>query len=332
MSKRDYYEVLGVDRDASADDIKKAYRQKAKENHPDKNPDDKVAEEEFKAIAEAYEVLSDVNKKAKYDQFGHAGARQGFRHEYSPRKVVRKGPHMSVLVKLTLEEIFTGVKKTFKYKREEACTDCSGHGGTKLNHCTNCGGSGSVVEIFHSPMGYFRAMETCQACNGVGETYENICTTCSGKGTNVSEQTVEVEVPTGVQDGVTFVMNGKGSSIRNGEAGDLHIRIMELPHKEFVRNGDDLRANMKLTYSQLVLGDKVELKTIDGKIRITIPEYSKVGASLRVPKKGMKSFNSENRGELIISLDIEIPTQISDEERDLIQKLKEVKLAPKETN
>lgn len=328
MTKRDFYEVLGLDRNASVDDIKKAYKQKAKIHHPDAGGD----KEAFQEVLEAYECLTDSEKKARYDQFGHNSGRQSQRYEHYQRPI-RRGPNMSILVKLTLEEIYTGVKKVFKYKREDICTDCHGHGGTKITNCHTCGGSGTVIEIFNTPIGQFKNIITCHDCNGTGETFEETCGTCSGSGTKTIDETIEIEIPSGVQDGVIFSMGGKGSFIRNGVAGDLHIKIMELPHKDFVRNGVDLKTTIKLSYYQLVLGDKVEISTIDGgRIRIAVPEYSKVGSNLRIPKKGLKGFGNDNRGELMISLDISIPTNISGEERELIEKLKALKLAPKETN
>lgn len=333
MSKRDYYEVLGVARNASADDIKKAYRDLAKQYHPDKTVGDKVAEEKFKEVAEAYEILSSPEKKSRFDQLGHTGRNTSHSYEHRYERPLRKGRNMSILIKLTLEEVYNGVKKTFKYKRDETCVDCSGHGGTKSTVCSLCRGGGILVEIINTPIAQFRSASTCHNCDGSGETYEDICVGCAGAGVKSVEETISFDIPSGVQEGLTYVMEDKGFAIRNGVAGDLHLKIMVLPHKDFIRSGDDLKTNLKLTYTQLVLGDKVELDTIDGgRIRIKVPEHSQVGSNLKIGKKGLKSLDRDHRGELIITLEIDIPTNITDEERELIEKLKEIKLATKETN
>ena len=205
------------------------------------------------------------------------------------------------------------------------CDVCSGHGGLDMKTCSTCGGSGMVVEVFNTPMGQIRHGHTCPLCQGDGEVYDNICVECKGNGTKTVEEIIDVEVPHGIQEGMTFVMADKGNYVKRGVNGDLLINIMELPHKYFVRNGNNLKLDLKLSYPQLVLGDKVEINTIEGgKIRVKVPEHSKTGTNLRVGNKGLKAFNSEDRGELIIILDVIIPTKISDEEKELIEKLKEI--------
>ena len=329
MSKRDYYEVLGVKKDATDGEIKKAYRNKAKESHPDTETGSK---ELFQEVSEAYECLSDSTKREQYDRFGHSGGGT-INRQYRQDRHVRKGPNMSVLIKLTLYEIFTGTKKNIKYTREDICGECDGHGGKNINTCPDCNGSGAMVEVIQTPIGRFQNVTTCYNCDGSGDTYKDICTKCGGMGTQKVDENIEADIPKGVRDGTTFVMAGKGSAIKNGVAGNLHLKIIELPDKNFVRSGNDLKSVFKLSYSQLVLGDKVEIDTIDGgRIRVSVPKHSKVGSSLRVPKKGLIDMNSNNRGELIITLEIIIPETISDEERELIEKLKEIKLASKETN
>jgi molecular chaperone DnaJ len=329
MSKRDYYDVLGLKKGASEQEVKKAYRSLAKKYHPDKNPNDKKAEENFKEVSEAYEVLSDSDKRANYDRFGHEGRpnmknRGGFNPFGNMRREVRFGENLSLLVKLTLEEIYTGLNKTFKYKRNESCGVCHGKGGTNPTTCSVCDGKGVILEVFNTPMGHFTNMIPCTNCDSTGNVYNTSCNTCNGSGLLDKEEIVDVDIPHGVVDGMTFVMKGKGHGVKGGECGDLHIKIMELPHKVFNRTSSgDLKMDLKLTYPQLVLGDKVELDMIDGtKIRFEIPEYSNVGNNLRISNKGLKIFGGEDRGDLTVSLGITIPKDIDEETRELILKLK----------
>jgi molecular chaperone DnaJ len=328
MSKKDYYEVLGVKKTATESEIKKAYRNLAKEFHPDKNPDNKQAEELFKEIQEAYETLSDKEKRANYDRFGHAqSSRQphdnpfgGFR----PQREVRVGETMTLNVKLTLEEIYSGTTKKYKYNRTDKCDTCLGHGGKNSRNCGVCNGNGFVMRSFKTPMGQITQMFQCSACQGSGLMFEDPCQTCNSTGLKNVEETIEVNVPHGVVDGMRFVMTGKGHGIKGGETGDLHIVVSEIPHKIFTRSGNgDLRMTLKLTYTQLVLGDKVEVETIDGgTIRIPIPEFSDVGNNLRVPTKGMKIFNKDTRGDLTITLGIEMPKDLNISQREILETLK----------
>ena len=330
MSKKDYYEVLGVAKNASVDEIKKAYRNLAKELHPDKNPGNKEAEERFKEVSEAYEHLSDSDKKAKYDQYGH-GSNGGFRGNpfedffRNRQKAERVGENMSLVIKLTLEEIYTGTKKTYKYNRNVSCGDCSGYGGTGTHNCSACNGTGMTTIVMNTPIGYIHQQTVCAACEGMGTTYDTVCKTCSGGGIKTQEETIDVDIPHGVFNGMTFVMGGKGHAIKGGKEGNLLINVMELKHDVFIRNNDELKMNLKLSYSQLVLGDKVEVPTIEGsRIRITIPPHSEVGANLKIQSKGLKPYQRENRSDMIVTLGIEIPKSISDSERELLEKLKEV--------
>lgn len=338
MSKRDYYEVLEIPRTATEDEIKKAYRKKALNIHPDKGGD----EEAFKELAEAYEILSNEDKKNNYDRFGHSAPQQhinpmdifqeflrrngmggmgGF--QQSPRQ--RQGSNFNLIVKLTLEEIFSGVTKKFKYKRNLHCSVCSGKGGTGSKICSTCNGNGTVLHVIQVPHGIIQQAVECNVCHGDGYTLENICVTCGGEGVSNLEDTVEVVIPSGVVDGMSFGLQGKGNAIRNGTIGDLIMTISEIPHNIFVRNGNDLKVNMKFSYPQLVLGDKVEIPTIeDTRIRISLPEFSKVGDTLRMRNKGMIQMNSEIRGDMLVVIDLTIPTQLGDEERHLIEQLKKV--------
>ena len=325
MSKQDYYEALGVKKTATSDEIKKAYRKLAKELHPDKNPDNKEAEERFKIVSEAYEHLSDTEKKAHYDQFGHEKPQQR-QSQWSTFSNIRErvGQTLSLIVKLTLEEIYTGIEKKYRYNRAVKCTPCDGHGGTESRNCTLCGGIGRILRRIETPIGLMNQLIPCTTCDGVGVVYINQCEPCKGSGVVMMEQDISVTIPSGIQDGQTLVMEGQGFAIKAGRNGDLHITVMELPHKVFTRNGSDLRMNLKLSYPQLVLGDKVEVTTIDGgKIRVTIPEHSDVGVNLRAQNKGLKTLNKDTRGDLVLILGISIPKEINEATREILTKLKE---------
>lgn len=321
------YETLGVEKKASAAEIKKAYRKLCKTHHPDVGGD----EETFKKISHSYEVLSDPVKKDNYDKFGTEEPQRGnfnqeFRQHFNQyQQPERKGEDMVLSVKLSLEEIFNGVTKKYKYNRNVRCVSCEGHGGKGIVNCSACNGVGVIFRVFQTPIGEIRQMFPCHLCEGLGTNYQTQCTTCHGHGVTSKEETVEVKIPHGVQEGITFVMGGKGHGIKGGNYGNLNITIHEAPHKTFVRNGVDLRMKANLSYSQLVLGDKIDIETIEGtKIRVTIPEHSEVGIDLRIKNKGLKHFGNENRGDIIISLGINIPKTITDEGKELLLKLKDI--------
>lgn len=328
MAKKDYYEILGVAKNVSQEDLKKAYRDLTKKWHPDKNQGNPEAEEKFKEITEAYENLSDVDKRSRYDQFGHSSGFQGsnFSHDFGfgmHQQQVRVGQNMVLNIKVTLEEIFTGVNKQYKYRRNDKCSDCDGFGGTDHNTCSVCNGSGVIMQVLKTPIGLIRQMGPCSACDSLGFTVGKQCKTCSGSGVVSVEETIDVSIPRGVQSGMTFVMPSKGHSIKGGECGDLHMNISEITHKTFSRLKNDLKINLKLSYPQLVLGDKVEIDTIEGgRIRITIPEYTDVGTNLKVPAKGLYGYKEGIRGDLIVTVGVEIPKKIDENERDLLEKLK----------
>lgn len=343
MAKRDYYEVLGVDRNASDKEIKKAYRKLAKENHPDVNPDDKEAEERFKEGAEAYEILSDQGKKAQYDQFGHQRQGQGGGNYHNADDILRdfarrqhqqsrrKGQDLRINIKMTLEEMFTGMHKKIKYKKMTACQPCNGKGGHTIQRCGICNGLGSVFRTMNLGNQMVQTQSTCNACRGRGELIKDKCTTCNGVGLNNEEVFLDLDIPVGVQDGMQMINGGGGHAIMGGIDGDIIITFTQKQHDTFTRSGNDLKSNIKLTYTQLVLGDKIEIPTIDGgKIRLTIPPHSKVNDNLRVPSKGMNPFDDPNygidgvRGDMIIVLGIEIPKTVTDEETELLKKLEEL--------
>lgn len=333
MNKKDYYEVLGLKKGASASEIKKAFRTLAKELHPDKGGDENA----FKEVNEAYEVLSDADKKRKYDKFGHEDSRSsghdpfgfgsfrnGFGSFHTHHSAERFGDNMNLLIKLTLEEIYTGVKKTYKYHRNAACSTCSGHGGTDIDICGTCNGTGTYFRTLQTPIGMIQQSMECPTCNGIGKTYKVQCGECHGQGTKNIEETIEVDIPSGIAEGMTFVMSEKGNGIKSGKCGDLHINIQEIKHKQYQRSGNDLKLNLKVNYPLLILGGKVEVETIDGgKIRVSIPEYSDVGSHLRIQGKGMKLFNKDNRGDIVITLDVEVPKNLDDSTKELLIELKE---------
>ena len=339
MAKKDYYEVLGLEKNASDTEIKKAYRKLAMKFHPDKNPNNTEAEERFKEIAEAYEVLSDSDKKQRYDRYGHQG-QQGvsmddimsqfeqqfgfsFRNTNQNNRRMFKGDDLRLNVKLTLEEMFTGVNKKFKYRRNVTCDDCTGHGGTGKTVCHVCHGSGMMVEIQQTPLGIMQSQSVCRNCMGNGTSYETQCNTCHGNGVINKEELVSVDIPSGISDNNGIQMNSYGHAIKNGVNGNLIIQVTQIKHERFTRVNNDLTYKLKLRYPSLVLGDKIDIPTIDGnEIRVTIPEHSDVGTNLRVNSKGMKNIDTGQRGDLIIELGLNIPKIITDEERDLLEKLK----------
>lgn len=328
----DYYKLLGLKKDATESEIKKAYRKLALTHHPDKGGD----ENKFKEIAEAYEVLSNPDKKSNYDKYGHNGVKQGsrawgmsmedFMSEFGHRNYNRskkRGSDMQINIKITLEDVYRGVNKSFKYKRTAPCNPCNGEGGTGKQTCSNCGGRGVVIHQMVTNIGVINSQTTCNVCSGTGSTYKDVCNSCNGSGVEIKEEIVNVEIPAGIHDGSTLQYNGMGNAIKGGIPGSLFIVVHILPHKDFIREGNDLKYNLKLKYHQLVLGDKVEIPTINGsKIRIDIPKYSKTGDNLRIIKKGLTPMNSETPGNMIAVLDIEIPSELNNEELELIEKLK----------
>jgi molecular chaperone DnaJ len=335
MAKRDYYKVLGVDRNASDKEIKKAYRKIAKDNHPDVNPDDKEAEERFKEAAEAYDVLSDPQKKQQYDQFGHQ--RQGGapnmgdmdemlrRWGFGGQKRVMKGQHVRLNLKLSLEDMFNGITKKLKYKRNILCGSCNGNGGHNPEICPTCNGDGIVFQVHRMGAHMMQTSSTCPTCGGDGRYHKTKCTSCNGKRYELNEELIEINIPAGVHDGMELISEGGGSEIKDGIAGDVIIAITQIKHERFIRSNHDLKIHIPLSYTQLVLGDKIDVHTIEGgKIRASIPPASKAGSNLRIPSKGMCILHSDNRGDMILILDVVIPKDISDEEKELLEKLQKL--------
>jgi len=353
MAKRDYYEVLGVDKSASADDIKKAYRKKAIQFHPDKNPDDKDAEEKFKEAAEAYDVLSDSQKRQRYDQFGHAGmggASQGggfgggmsmddifsqfgdifggFGGGFSGfggggrgGRRVNRGSDLRVKVKLTLKDIANGVEKKIKVKKAVSCSKCHGSGaegdGTKT--CDTCRGSGYVTRVANTILGQMQTQSVCPTCNGEGKTIVNKCTACSGEGVAYDEEIITINIPAGVAEGMQLSMSGKGNAARRGGVnGDLLILVEEEAHPELIRDENDLLYNLLLTVPQAALGTTVDVPTIEGKAKVKIEPGTQPGKVLRLRNKGLPSVNHYGTGDLLVNVSVYIPETLSASEKEIL--------------
>lgn len=362
MAKRDYYDILGVSRNASQEEIKKAYRKVALQYHPDRNPGNKEAEEKFKEAAEAYEVLSDPEKRAKYDQFGHAGVKGGqggyggaqmtmedifaqfgdIFGEDSPFSTFfggttsrsrrgsgtgARGSNLRIKVKLTLEEIAKGTKKTIKVKKYITCHSCNGTGAkdrSSIANCSTCGGTGVVRRVQQTILGHMQTTTTCPTCHGSGTMITTRCHTCRGEGREYGEETITIDIPAGVHQDIQLSMTGKGNvGERNGPPGDLIIQIEELPHEDFTREGNDLLYNLYISFPEAVLGTSVEIPTIDGKARIKIEPGIQSGKILKLKGKGLPDLNNRyETGDLLVYIHVWTPKQLTAEEKALLEKLK----------
>lgn len=359
MEKRDYYEVLGVSKSADATEIKKAYRKLALKYHPDKNPGDKEAEEKFKEAAEAYDVLSNEEKKRRYDQFGHAGvggAGQGgfgggmsmddifsqfgdifgsfggfsgfggFGGGRSARRVNR-GTNLRVKVKMHLQEIATGIEKKIKVKKYVACQHCNGTGakdGKSYSTCSTCKGSGQVTRVQNTILGAMQTTSTCPTCEGEGKIINEKCTFCNGEGVLMSEEVISINIPAGVGEGMQLSLSGKGNAARRGGVnGDLIVLIEEEEHPELVRDGNDLLYNVFIGYPEAVLGETLEIPTIEGKVKVKIEAGTQPGKILRLRGKGLPDVNGYGKGDLLAKVNVWIPKNLSKDERKLVEKMKE---------
>ena len=360
--KRDYYEVLGVERNADAETIKKAYRKAAIKFHPDKNPGDKEAEEKFKEAAEAYDVLSNEDKRVRYDRFGHAGmggaaggggfsgfSGGGFSMEdifeqfgdifggafgggfgggrSSRSRTVNRGSDIRITVKLTLQEVAEGVTKKLKINKTVACDKCGGSGAKDSSSyatCTQCNGSGYVITVQNSFFGRMQTQSVCPTCGGQGRIIKEKCSKCNGEGTERGQEIIEVKIPAGVSDGMMLTVRGKGNAARNGGvSGDLLVVIEEEHSPELIRDGNDLIHNLNITVTTALLGGEVEVPTIDGKARIKIAPGTHAGKVLRLRGKGLPDVNGYGRGDIMVVIDITIPDELTKEERNLVEKLAE---------
>ncbi len=363
MAKRDYYEILGVPKNATADEIKKAYRKVAMQFHPDRNPGNKEAEDKFKEAAEAYEVLSDADKKSRYDQYGHqgvgspsggggAGGYSGnmnmddiFRNfgdifgEGSPfesffggqtgqrrRGQGSRGTNLRIKVSLTLREAAEGVRKTIKVKKQVRCTTCLGSGARDKNSmttCNTCGGSGHVRRVQNTILGQMQTTQTCPTCHGEGQTITNKCSACHGEGRVFGEETISIDIPAGVADGMQLSMNGKGNAgERGGAPGDLIILVEELADEHLTRDGNNVMFELYLSMMDAALGTSVDVPTIDGKAKLKIKAGTQAGEILRLKGKGLPSVNSYGKGDQLVHVNIWTPQDLTSEEKAILEKLK----------
>ncbi len=326
MAKQDYYEILGLTKKATSSDIKKAYRKLVKDWHPDVNKTPE-AEAKFKEIAEAYEVLSDDTKRNNYDRYGHSDSRNMTDHSpfggFKRRsKTVQVGADLSIIIRLTLEELHKGIERIYNFKREVSCNTCNGKGGEEIETCSTCSGIGQVYRTISTAMGHFKMVDVCEVCGGHGTLPKIPCDTCNGRGTISHKDSINVTIPKGVQNNSIYIMEGYGDAIKGGVNGNLHIKIVELPHDTFTRINNDLKITLDVPYSTMVLGGKIDVNTIDEtKIRVNIPPHSNVGATLRISGKGMSIYESDGRGDMLINLGVIIPKSITDDQRELLEKL-----------
>jgi molecular chaperone DnaJ len=358
MSKRDYYDILGVSKSSSADEIKKAYRKLAIKYHPDKNPNDKTAEDKFKEAAEAYEILSNPEKKQRYDHYGHAGVGSaagggmnmddifsqfgdifgggggspfdsffGGQQQSRGGRRVAKGSNLRIKVKLTLEEIANGAEKKIKVNKQVTCKTCDGSGAKDRNSvstCSTCGGSGAVRRVTNTILGQMQTSSTCPTCNGSGSQITNKCNACHGEGTVRGEETISINIPAGVSDGMQLSMSGKGNAGPNGGVpGDLIILIEEIAHDTLKREGNNIVYDLHISIVDAALGYSAEVPTIDGKAKIKIEPGTQSGKLLRLKGKGIPEINSYQRGDQIIHVNIWTPKAVSSEERDLLERLRD---------
>lgn len=361
--KRDFYEVLGVSKSASADEIKKAYRKLALKYHPDRNPGDKEAEEKFKEAAEAYGVLSDPEKKQRYDQFGHAGlgGAGGFggaggmggmsmedifsqfgdifggfggfggfgSSSRGSRRTVTRGSDLRVTIKLTLEEIASGVEKKIKVHKAVPCSQCGGSG-AKNSHafktCETCHGEGRVVQTHQSIFGMMQQVHVCPKCHGEGKVITESCPHCKGEGITYADEVISIHIPAGVEAGMQLSVAGKGNAApRGGINGDLLVRVEELPHGEFQRDHQNLHYTLSVSYMDAVLGTNVEIPTLSGKARIKIEPGTPSGKLMRLRGQGFPSVQrGMPKGDLIVCLNVDVPKSLSKEEKAMLEKMREM--------
>jgi molecular chaperone DnaJ len=353
---RDYYKILGVERSATSDQIKKSYRKLAMQFHPDKNPGDKAAEDKFKEAAEAYGVLGDSDKRSRYDQFGHAAFQGGggfggggfenvedifssFGDIFSDffgmggmgggRSRSRTGPQrgadLRYMLEVELDQVITGTDKNLEFDTDEGCNRCSGLGsepGTQPITCQTCGGRGQVI----NSQGFFQMATTCPACRGAGQVIKTPCKECRGQGRKSVTKKITVTIPKGVDNGTRLRVAGEGEGgLRNGPPGDLYVEIRVRPHKKYDRQGKDLLNKMSISYTQMLLGTEVEVETFDGKKLLTIPEGSQPGKILRLQGLGVPDIRGGSRGDICLRLDVEFPKKLKKQEEKLLRELAEVR-------
>ena len=347
MAKRDYYEVLVVAKTASDDEIKKAYRKMAMKYHPDRNPDNAEAEEKFKEAAEAYEVLSDSEKRSMYDRMGHKAFEGGmgggggfggggFSAEdifsqfgdifggsfggRSQQQRQRRGSDLRYVMELTLEEAVQGVKKTISFTAPAPCETCDGKGSKNPNDvetCKTCHGAGQV----RMQQGFFSVQQTCNTCRGQGKIIKNPCNTCHGSGVKDRQQTLEVTIPAGVDNGDRVRLTGKGEAIRDGQAGDLYVEVVVREHEVFQRDGADLYMDVPVSFADAALGKEIEIPTLDGRVSLKVPEGTQTGKMFRLRGKGVKPVRTSMQGDLLCRIVVETPVNLTTRQRELLKEL-----------
>jgi len=358
MDKRDYYDVLGVSKGASAEEMKKAYRKLALKYHPDKNPDDNAAEEKFKEAAEAYEVLSNPEKRSRYDQFGHSrpgaggfgggqhmsmddifshfgdifggafggGFGGGFSGQRSGRRRVNRGSNLRVKVKLDLKEIAHGVEKKIKLNKYVSCTACHGSGaedGSSKSTCPTCRGMGQVTKVTNTFLGQMQTSSTCPQCGGEGEVITNKCNKCHGNGIIKGEEVVTFKIPAGVADGMQLAISGKGNdAARGGIPGDLLVLIEEKDDPQLIRDGNNLLHDLYISFTDAALGSTADIPTVDSKAKIKIAPGTQGGKVLRLKGKGLPDVNGYGKGDLLVNVNIWTPKNLSKEEKGILEGLK----------
>jgi molecular chaperone DnaJ len=367
MSKKDFYEILGVSKSSAPDEIKKAYRKVAMQYHPDRNPGDKAAEEKFKEAAEAYEILSDADKRAQYDRFGHQafspgrgggggysgggmnmddifsqfgdifgddspfgsffGGNSGRRNQGGTRSRGTRGSNLRVKIKLNYEEIAKGAQKTIKVKKYVPCNTCGGGGAKDKNSvqsCGTCGGSGQVRRVQNTFLGQMQTVTTCPTCNGEGSTVTHKCTACKGDGRVYGEETVTIDIPAGVQEGMQLSLGGKGNAgERGGPAGDLIVLIEEEAHPQLHRDGLNVAFDLHISIPDAVFGIQIEVPTIDGRAKIKIPPGTQSGKIFRLKGKGFPNVNGYEKGDQLIQVNVWTPQHVSAAEKDMLEKLQQ---------
>ncbi len=354
MAKRDYYEVLGVNKNATDDEIKSAFRKCAKQYHPDLHSGDKEAEDKFKEINEAYEVLSNKDKRAQYDNFGHAafdptmgggqysggfgfdpedifssifGGFSGFRSGNSRSNGPVAGRTLRYRVAVSFEEAAFGVEKELSIPREELCDTCNGSGakpGTTPDTCSRCGGSGSIRIQQNTMLGAFTTTQTCNVCHGTGKVVKDPCADCQGTGRIKRTKRIKINIPAGIDDGQIFSIHGQGEAGYNGgPAGDLQIEVTVKPHKEFVRRGFDLHLEMTVPFTILALGGEIQVPTLKGTVKYSIPSGTQPGTVFRLREQGIKRLNSSSHGDLLVKVAVLVPKHLNDDQKELVRQLAE---------
>ncbi len=361
MAKRDYYEILGVNKNAGKDEIKKAYRKLAMQYHPDRNPDNKEAEEKFKEAAEAYEVLSNDDKRSKYDRFGHQGLKGGqdfhgfsdvndiFSHfsdifggfgggsifddffggsgqrRQRQRTTGTPGSDLKVTLKLSLEEIASGTTKKIKIKKYTTCKTCGGTGAKSsgdFNTCTVCKGTGEIRQVSRSLFGQFVNIAACSNCGGTGRVIADPCRKCSGEGRVYHEDTIKINVPAGVSDNSYMTLRGEGNAGKNGgPAGDIIVIFREQQHDYFVRNGDDVIYDLFISYPEAVMGTDVEIPTLNGRAKLRIEAGTQPGKFLKMREKGIQHLNSHGAGDQLVKINVYVPKKVNSKEKELLKEL-----------